>query len=192
MRKIAGILAGCLMVACAAQAEGLYRWVDSEGRVHYGDRPAPDAAKVQEKKFVVPQAASDEELLPYESRIAKQNFPVTLYVAENCGDMCVQARNLLTKRGVPFAEKIIATQAENEAFVKLTGSAGIPTLAVGRTYLKGFEAGQWHNELDIAGYPKTAPYGVRAAPASKQPAQAASAPAETAAQPEPLPAQPAP
>lgn len=181
MRKIAGILAGCLVVVSAAQAEGLYRWVDSEGRVHYGDRPEPDAAQVQAKKFVVPQEVPDDELLPYASKIARKNFPVTLYVTENCGDVCVQARNLLNKRGVPFTEKIIATQAENEAFEKLTGSTGIPTLAVGRTYLKGFEAGQWHSELDIAGYPKTAPFGVRPVPPAK-PASApvaASSPSDT-------------
>jgi hypothetical protein len=30
--------------------------------------------------------------------------------------------------------------------------------------LIGFEAGQWNSELDIAGYPKTAPYGSRPVP----------------------------
>ena len=35
-------------------------------------------------------------------------------------------------------------------------------LTVGKTLLSGFEAGQWNSELDIAGYPKTAPYGADA------------------------------
>jgi hypothetical protein len=36
-------------------------------------------------------------------------------------------------------------------------------MLLGKTWVKGFLAEQWHKELDFAGYPKTAPY--RAKPA---------------------------
>lgn len=179
MRRIALLFAGCF--ALAAHAQTLYRWVDSEGHVHYGDHPEPQASKVEKKKFSAQPDVSDDERLPYASRIARQNFPVTLYVADKCGDICVQARALLNKRGIPFTEKMLSTQADSDALMKASGGNAIPTLAVGRSYIQGFEAGQWNSELDIAGYPKTAPYGVRPVPPS-QPASApvaASAPAET-------------
>src|SRR5512139_2586000 len=175
MRKIALLLAGCFVLA--AHAQGLYRWVDSEGHVHYGDRPAPQASKVEKKKFSGQSDVSDDELLPYASRMARQNFPVTLYVADKCGDICVQARALLNKRGIPFTEKMLSTQADSDALMKASGGNAIPTLAVGRSFLQGFEAGQWNSELDIAGYPKTAPYGARPVP----PSQPASAPVAASA-----------
>lgn len=181
MKKIALLLAGSFVLA--AHAEGLYRWVDSDGHVHYGDRPEPEAAQVEVKKFAAEPSVTNEDLLPYASRVARQNFPVTLYVADKCGDICDQARNMLNHRGIPFTEKMLSTQADSDALMKLSGGNAIPTLAVGHSYLQGFEAVQWNNELDIAGYPKTAPYGVRPVPPS-QPASApvaASAPVEAAA-----------
>lgn len=145
----------------AGFAGELYRWVDSSGKVHYGDAPPPDAAQVETRKFsgtVAPDAD-----LPYETRIARQNFPVTLYVGEECGEVCVHARELLNKRGIPFSEKKLVTKEEVESFKMLSGTDIAPTLAVGRTFLPGFRAERWSSELDIAGYPKSAPYRAPAA-----------------------------
>lgn len=182
MKKI--LLMACMLVLVntEAQADTLYRWVDNEGKVHYGDRPEADAARIEQKKFAIP-TVSDDDLLPYEARRARQNFPVTLYVSESCGDLCTQARDFLNKRGIPFTEKSLALQAEVEEFKKLSGGDGVPALAVGKKYLNGFEAGLWGSELDIAGYPKTAPYRARqlapqAKPAQAAPSVAPAAPAE--------------
>jgi glutaredoxin len=150
-----------MLFACLAamplqpHAGELYRWLDSSGKVHYGDAPPPDV-RAETRKFS--DAAAPGEDLPYETRRAQENFPVTLYVGEGCGEYCQQARELLNKRGIPFSEKKLATQEEVDAFKAASGGDTIPTLAVGRTFLQGFLAGQWHSELDIAGYPKTAPY----------------------------------
>jgi hypothetical protein len=35
----------------------------------------------------------------------------------------------------------------------------VPALKVGKQSFRGFEAAAWNNLLDLAGYPKTAPYG---------------------------------
>lgn len=153
----------CLLVCVpAAQAGKLYRWVDSSGKVHYGDAPPPDAAKVETRKF---SDAVSGENLPYETRRAQQNFPLTLYVADSCKETCEQARSLLRKRGVPFTEKNLVTKEDVEAFRNLSGSDSVPVLSVGRIFLKGFLATQWNNELDVAGYPKSAPYRAVPAPA---------------------------
>ncbi|MGC2049078.1 MAG: glutaredoxin family protein [Gallionella sp.] len=164
----------CLVIhSLTVQAADVYRWVDSRGIVHYSDMPSPDAEKLDPKKFSG-QVAPDEDL-SYGTRIARQNFPVTLYVGSGCVDICNQARNLLNMRGIPYAEKALHTKDEVDAFRKLTGSEIVPTLAVGKSYLKGLQAEQWHGELDIAGYPKIAPYRAPntepAKPAAEKPAQ---------------------
>jgi glutaredoxin len=177
MKKTLLIASMLVLINVSALADTLYRWVDSEGKVHYGDRPEEDAAKVEQKKFVVPNVG-DEDLFPYETRQARQNFPVTLFVQESCGDICAQARAFLNKRGVPFDEKLLVTQEEVESFKKISGGNSIPTVAIGKTYLQGFEQGQWGNELDVAGYPKVAPYGVKpmVPPPKPVPAESAVAP----------------
>lgn len=152
-----------LMTSTHSQADSLYRWKDKEGKTHYGDKPAEDSIGAEPRKFGAAPAAGDDEL-SYGIRKAKQDFPVTLYAAESCGDICVQARALLNKRGVPYTEKNINTNEAIESYKKLTGGTSIPALTVGKSLLRGFEAGQWNSELDVAGYPKIAPFGSRPAP----------------------------
>ena len=146
-----------MLAALSSAQAATYRWVDQSGKVHYGDVPAEDAERVEQKKFSASPEA-DSAGLPYETRRAQKNFPVMLYTASNCKEACSQARNFLNQRGIPFAEKKLVTQEEINNFKQESGSDQSPTLGVGKSYLKGFEAGQWNSELDIAGYPKTAPY----------------------------------
>jgi glutaredoxin len=173
----------CMVIASpGAQAGELYRWVDADGKVHYSDTPPRDVARAEKKKFA--GETPTDAYLPYETRRAQQNFPVTLYVADNCGPPCDQARALLDKRGVPYSEKKLVTQEEIDAFKALSGSDSAPTLAVGRAFLKGFQSAQWQRELDVAGYPKSAPYRAPRPPAPAATPAPESAKPEEAAAPE--------
>ncbi|MGA8863772.1 MAG: glutaredoxin family protein [Gallionella sp.] len=157
MKRIA-LLLGCLTIMIAqAQAGELFRWLDSSGKIYYGDTPPANAVDVQNIKMSGNSSQNSD--LPYESRIAQQNFPVTLYVGSDCDAACVQAHSLLNKRDIPFTEKVLKTSEDIDAFKKLSGIAGyVPTLQVGKTFIKGFLESQWNSELDIAGYAKTASY----------------------------------
>lgn len=160
------ILAGIMLAALGnAQAE-TFRWVDKAGKVHYGDMPSEEAVQVEQKNFGKDSSANNADL-PYETRNAMKNFPVTLYVANNCDAPCQQARDLLNNRGIPFSEKTLLTQQEIDDFRQRSGSDRSPTLQVGGNYLKGLETTQWNNALDSAGYPKTAPYRPQAAKPAK-------------------------
>ncbi len=39
--------AGLIILACGttAQADGVYKWTDAQGRIHYGDRPQSNTAQ---------------------------------------------------------------------------------------------------------------------------------------------------
>lgn len=149
-----------LLVMNPVQADSLYKWVDKDGKVHYGDKPAEDAVKAEQKRFSGPAESGDDDL-SYGIRKARQDFPVTLYVAPNCADICVQARAALNKRGIPFTEKNLEAKEDIDEFKLKYGGHSIPSLTIGKSLLSGFEAGQWNSELDSAGYPKIAPYGTR-------------------------------
>jgi glutaredoxin len=159
MKRMVLLFVCLAFMPAAIQAGELFRWTDREGKVHYSDTPPADGTTVERKKLS--GDVSQNEDLPYETRRAQENFPVTLYVMDGCGAPCNQARSLLNKRGIPFSEKTLKTQAEVDEFHKLSGSNGVPTLEVGTNYLGGFLESKWNSELDVAGYPKTASYRQR-------------------------------
>lgn len=148
------LCAGLAQAQTAQTAQTAYRWVDQEGKTHYGDRPPPPKAarEIQERKLTAPTASRN---LPYALRQAVENFPVTLYVSANCGASCKESRDYLNQRGIPFTEKAISTNEEADALKKLLGEdAVVPVLQVGTKTHKGFLAAGWAGLLDAAGYPQ--------------------------------------
>jgi len=190
MKHIVLLLACLALMPSGVQAGELFRWVDKAGRMNYGDVPPADATDVVRLKLS--NTPGQDEDLPYATRLALQSFPVTLYVSEGCGETCDQARSLLSKRGIPYSEKVLRTTQDVEAFKKISGFGGVvPVLVVGKNFLKGFLEPDWNKELDIAGYPKTASYRQRIALPPPKPAAPETAPAEGQAPDQAAPAEPA-
>lgn len=160
------------MTAGLAQADGLYRWVDEQGKVHYTDQPPPANIKNVEKKKLGGSHVESTQL-PYATQMAAKNYPVVLY-ATDCGEPCTKAREHLSKRGVPHAAKNPqSSEADREALKKLIGGLEVPVLTVGSASpLKGYEAGAWDAALDAAGYPKSGPLGKKKPAAAPPPADA--------------------
>jgi glutaredoxin len=148
-------VAAALAVAGAQAQSTVYRWVDKDGKVQFTDAPPPaDATSVTRKLMGGGQV--DESQLPYATQVAAKRHPVTLYTGTSCGDLCDQARSLLSNRGVPFAEKNAETnRADAEALQKLAGSRSVPLLVVGESTVMGFDEGSWSAALDRAGYART-------------------------------------
>lgn len=176
MKRSVLLLACLAILPLGVRAGEIYRWVDPSGIVQYSDVPNADAERIDTNKSS--EADTTGENLPYETLRAQENFPVTLYVASGCGETCNQARSLLSKRGIPFTEKSLNTREEVEAFKQLSGIDGIPVLLVGKTYLRGFLAEQWHSELDVAGYPKIPPYRAPGKPSTPDASNPPAKPAE--------------
>jgi hypothetical protein len=142
----------CLLMLPNVQASELYRSIDKDGHVHYGDSPLMGTEDVEQLKLA--NEPKRDENLPYETKRAMENFPVTLYAFPDCGSACQVARDLLRKRGIPFTEKSLITKEDIDAFHKASGDSKLPAATIGKAWLKGFQAEQWNNELDFAGYPK--------------------------------------
>lgn len=163
MKSFPLIFVLAVLMAGNAQA-GLYRSIDSSGKVHYSDTPLTGSEDVVEVK--TDKVPEREETLLYETQRAKQNFPVTLYTFPECASACKMARDFLNKRGVPFTEVSLVKQEDIDAFRKDSGDSQIPAMSVGKAWAKGFQEERWNKELDIAGYPKQAPYRPAQPPAA--------------------------
>lgn len=97
----------------------------------------PAAAR---KAAEAPRAAPSEKLA------------VSLYTGANCGMPCNNARQLLAGRSVPFQEIAVDTPEKAEELSKISGETTVPTLVVGSTVQKGFEASLYNSALDAGGY----------------------------------------
>ena len=153
--KVALALAACAL-ACAAQAQtSVYRWVDKDGKVQFtSEPPPPDATNVTQKRMG--GGGADEGQLPFATQQAMKSNPVTLYVSNNCGDLCADGRKLLSDRGIPYSEKNAENNpADADKLKQLIGALQVPLLLVGTRPVKGFDAGTWNSALDGAGYPRT-------------------------------------
>jgi glutaredoxin len=141
-----------LMAATPVQAQQVYRIVGPDGKVTFSDRPPekPDA-KVATVRSGSGQAEANNALPPELRRVANQ-YPVTLYVTRDC-DVCSAARQLLVGRGIPFAEKIIVSNADISSFKQLSGSDTLPALSISSQFLRGLQENEWNSYLDAAGYP---------------------------------------
>jgi glutaredoxin len=154
------LLVVCLALASLAAAAETYRWTDPTGRTVISDTAPPGRARDVAKTA---NGNGDSEEMPYALRKAVDSYPVTLYTSAECLAECKQARELLNGRGVPFTEKMVQSEDDVATLKKLFGDAFVPALTVGKQSFRGYSASAYDNLLDLAGYPKTAPYGSKPA-----------------------------
>jgi glutaredoxin len=150
-----------MAVSLTASAQLTYRWVDKAGKLHYTDRPpAPGEARQVEEKSPVSLGA--DQTASYTVRKAMADYPVTLYVQADC-PACREGREHLKRRGIPFSEKTIVSQADAAALRPLIGEGNmvVPVMQVGSRTAKGYLGSEWDSLLDAAGYPKSKAEAVR-------------------------------
>jgi glutaredoxin len=140
----------CLLLA-SLPAQALFKVVGPDGKVTYTDRPPPAAEGRATTVNRDGSSASTDTSLPFALRQVMVKFPVTLYTASNC-EACDMGRGLLTRRGIPFSERTATTEEDRAAWEKLVGGQEAPVLRVGGQVMRGFNATQWEETLDIAGY----------------------------------------
>lgn len=136
----------------AAQADTLYKWVDSQGHVSYHDQPPPDSGgyRVEEKVLGSGNRHKEDNTLAN----VVEKYPVVLYSVPAC-DSCDLARAYLQKRKVPFTEQNLDNNAElQQTLKKKIGSLSAPTLMIGDKVMKGYVESVLEGELDGVGYPK--------------------------------------
>lgn len=162
-RFLLALLAGAAFGVGPGVAFAQYKVVQPDGRVLYTDiPPVTSSARVTPlgRRAVAP---ASETTLPDALRRVAERYPVTLYTAADC-DPCAKGRQLLMQRGVPYQERLIASNDDTLALDRITGARTVPALTIGSQPVHGFSAQEWAAYLDVAGYPRES-----SLPASWQP-----------------------
>jgi glutaredoxin len=138
-----------MLAAGHLHAQQVYKSVDKNGRVTYSEvPPLPGSGD----KLTADSASSGS--LPYALQQVVSRYPVTLYTTADCGP-CINARLMLTQRGVPFKERTVSSNEDIDAFKKLNTENTFPLATIASQQLKGYEETEWTKYLDAAGYPKS-------------------------------------
>jgi len=130
-------------------AQQVFKSVDKQGRVTYSEvPPLPGSGDklTGESTTAAP--------LPYALQQIVSRYPVTLYTAAECAP-CINARLMLTQRGIPFTERTVASNEDIDAYKRLNGDNSLPLATIATQQLKGYEETEWTKYLDAAGYPKS-------------------------------------
>lgn len=142
------------MTIMATSALAQYKWQGEDGGIVYSDLPPPPGVRLITEKNGQPVRDSSGPILPYAIKSVSDKYPVTLYTTADC-QPCNLARQMLNERGIPFAERTIASAADVDAYKALGfPDANLPGLGVGSERATGFETHAWNRLLDTAGYPK--------------------------------------
>lgn len=141
------------LLAAALPALAQYRWIDSTGRVNYGDAPPSDAKNLSRMDGRAGSDSGDPTGgFSFELRKAMTTFPITLYTAADCGP-CESARAWLRRRGAPYQEVVVDTETDAAKLQRRVGTTSVPVMTLGRTPHLGFKEAAWSVALNAAGYP---------------------------------------
>ncbi len=167
----------CLVVAallCCGQGIALGATIkecqDAEGRKYFADRCPADTQQLGEKKILTSGQVGGVNLQQLRSE-----HPIVIYSVPNC-DACDLTRNYLSKRGLPFSEKDVSENADNQQELKeRSGALTVPAVAIGKQLVSGYNRSALKSQLDAVGYPDSesqqGQQAAGAAPANAEPGQ---------------------
>jgi glutaredoxin len=136
---LAAVLLGALGLAAHGQ---VYKWTDSTGKVHYGDRPPDDGAR-QELRIRVPSYDGPVEVRDWASVIRTRSATppspqaITMYSTDWCGH-CKNARNYFAAKGISFTEVNVESSESGRKEFEALGGGGVPLILVGSKIMRGF------------------------------------------------------
>jgi len=147
---IAGMMAAC---SAAAQTQ-IYRWVDANGRVQYGER-APSGAKARTIESRVSSYSGPAIVsgTAPASRSAAAGAPpeIKMYATAWC-TYCKRAREYFARKGLRYTELDIEQSAQARAEYDRLGARGVPVILVGAQRMTGFSEGSMDQMLKSVGF----------------------------------------
>jgi glutaredoxin len=161
VRRRLTALACALLLALPAGAQ-VAKWVDAEGRVHYGDRPpagkavstAPlrgtvsigDGMTAVEQEFQSAPAPAQAAPLPQPRR-----GEIWIYTTPRCR-YCRIAKEHMLLKGLKFVEKDITENPRYKAEFKALRGRGVPVTLAGAQRFDGYREANFESFLRSAGF----------------------------------------
>ena len=126
-------------------AAAVYKWVDEQGRTHYGDNPnetqQKTAVNISSYESVTYSEAPDMRPTSSSGKVsnktASKKKKVTMYSTAWCG-YCKKAKKYFQAKGIPFVEYDIEKNARAKKDYDALGGKGVPVIVMGKKRMNGF------------------------------------------------------
>lgn len=130
MRQVVSLL---ILFSASVNAE-IFRWVDEDGRIHFGDQPPAGAETDKIEVRINTYESPNIEAL---QGVVNTDRKVVMYSASWC-HVCHKARKYFQDNRVPFTEYDIDGNAKAKREFDKAGGKGVPVILVGDKRLNGF------------------------------------------------------
>ena len=138
------LLALALLLPMASGGVELYKWVDSNGTIHYGDKP-PKQAELKQitgnissfKTVHVEPFKYDPDLITAGKNTKGKS--VIMYSTSWCG-YCKKARQHFKRNKIPYQEHDIEKSKKAAQDYKKLKGRGVPVILIGKRRMNGFRA----------------------------------------------------
>ena len=133
-----------LLMPMSSGGVELYKWVDDNGTIHYGDKP-PKKAELQQingnitsfKSVVVEPFKYDPSLVTTNNNSKAKS--VIMYSTSWCG-YCKKARAHFKRNNIPFREYDIERSKQAAKDYKKLNGRGVPVILIGKQRMNGFSS----------------------------------------------------
>lgn len=132
LNPISWLLMLCLAMPATALAE-IYRWVDSNGKIHFSDRPS----RAHSSKEVKLRINTYEGVSYDTASVDVGSETVVMYSAAWCG-VCKKAKQYFAEQGIEYEEHDVEKSSQGKAAYKRLGGKGVPIILVGDRRMNGF------------------------------------------------------
>jgi glutaredoxin len=140
-----------LLLSCCNPytAAEVYKWLDEQGRTHYGDNPNETqrkaAVNISSYESVTYSEATDMRSTSSNgnastkagNKTSGNKTRVTMYSTVWCG-YCKKAKKYFQAKGIPFIEYDIEKNARAKRDYDALGGKGVPVIVMGKKRMNGF------------------------------------------------------
>ena len=138
---IASLMVAAFLASPAVTGQ-LYKWVDDQGNVHYGDSPPKNADLKAITGKISSYTSVSVEPFEYDPSIItqrKKSKTVIMYSTEWCG-FCKKAKAHFLKKNIAFTEYDIEKSRKAAEEYRALKGRGVPVILIGEQRMNGFDA----------------------------------------------------
>ncbi|MDH3695024.1 MAG: DUF4124 domain-containing protein [Gammaproteobacteria bacterium] len=124
----------CVLGNTLVLAQGVYKWVDENGTIHYSDKPIEENAESLSIQVYSLETASE---IQNQDTVSVSGGGVKIYTATWC-TWCERAKTYMHSKGIVFNEYDVENSVIGRQEYKRLNGKGVPIILVGSQRMNGF------------------------------------------------------
>lgn len=146
------VVSALLLLTAGPSLGQIYKWTDSNGKVHFGDRkPGSENTETVTVKVTPRSGSAPTENDPSSKKAAKTEIKKVVMYSTSWCPYCKKARNYFKQQGIPFVEYDVEKLPNRMREFKKLGGTGYPLVLIGKKQqMQGFNISEFnkrYNEL---------------------------------------------